>query len=1028
MRSSCRGFLILIALSCNVSTSSAAEFDLNGKHFTLADGLTIELAAGPEMTLRPICVDFDEQGRLYVAESSGSNEPVQKQLEEKPHSVLRLEDTDGDGVFDKRTVFADRLMFPEGCEWHDGSLYVAAPPQIWKLTDTDDDGVADDREVWFDGKTLTGCANDLHGPYTGPDGILYWCKGAFAEQTHHREVGEPFVTRASHIFRHDPLGGHVEPILTGGMDNPVEVAFTRDGEPILSCTFLQRPAGGNRDGLIHAVYGGVWGKVNGALDGHPRTGELMPPLVHLGAAAPCGLTRLDSDVWGREDTLLACSFNMHKITRHVLRPEGATYATTDDDLLVCDDVDFHPTDVIEDADGSLLVIDTGGWYKLCCPTSQLHKPDVPGAIYRVRRTDAAPVEDPRGLSLDWKDASPDDLAKRLHDSRHAVRLRAVDELGKRGAAAVSPLSELLRSSESVEARRLAVWALTRTHQPEMRSAVRIAFDDSDTSVRRTAAHSAGLWRDAASAESLRRMLNDANSHTRRVAAAALGRIGDPEAVDDLLVAASTADGDRFLHHAVTFALIEIGDAKRTRAGLSSDQPGTIRAALLALDQMPNGGLNAEGVISRLEAESLRETILFLLEQHPEWDASVADFLEVQLTAEAHAAVSAEDLQSLAARFATRPAVSDRLARLVTNGPAEADRHLVLKSMASRRKSLPSAWTTALVAVLNSEDKAAIPLAITVASSAETIEGDAEALRAALRAAAGKESLEPEARLLALRAASAGTHLDEKSFRFLQSQLSAEHSVNQRLLAADVLVASAVTPAQLQALSDSLPELGPMELDRVLPAFAKASDDETGRCLVEALSESDAAVDIAPEKLVAAFAKFSPDIVHLAKPLLERPQADAEARRARLDEMLAAVGTGDPRRGQAIFQSSKAACATCHAIGYLGGRIGPDLTRIGEIRTERDLLEAILFPNASFVRSYEPVVVLTTEGHVHNGIPREEADDSLTLATAADKTVSIPRDEIEEMRPGTVSIMPAGLEKQLTPQELADLVIFLKTAR
>ena len=110
------------------------------------DGFTIERMAGPPLVDRPITAAFDEQGRLYVADSSGSNDNVQKQLAEKPHRIVRLEDTDGDGKFDKRTVFADKMMFPEGTMWHDGSLYVAAPPSIWKLTDTDGDGVADQRD------------------------------------------------------------------------------------------------------------------------------------------------------------------------------------------------------------------------------------------------------------------------------------------------------------------------------------------------------------------------------------------------------------------------------------------------------------------------------------------------------------------------------------------------------------------------------------------------------------------------------------------------------------------------------------------------------------------------------------------------------------------------------------------------------------------------------------------------------------------------------------------------------------------
>ena len=179
---------------------------------TVPDGFEIERVAGPPLVDRPIVADFDEDGRLYVAESSGSNEKVEQQLAEKPHRILRLEDVDGDGIFDRRTVFADRMMLPEGAMWFDGSLYVAAPPSIWKLTDTDGDGVADVREEWFQGKTLTGCANDLHGPYLGPDGWIYWTKGAFAEQTYERPGQPPLVTKAAHVFRRRPGDAAVESV------------------------------------------------------------------------------------------------------------------------------------------------------------------------------------------------------------------------------------------------------------------------------------------------------------------------------------------------------------------------------------------------------------------------------------------------------------------------------------------------------------------------------------------------------------------------------------------------------------------------------------------------------------------------------------------------------------------------------------------------------------------------------------------------------------------------------------------------
>ena len=85
------------------------EVQLNGHTFTLPAGFEIDLVASSPLVDRPITAAFDDEGRLYVTDSSGSNDKVDKQLAEKPHRVVRLEDTDGDGRFDKSTVFADKI-------------------------------------------------------------------------------------------------------------------------------------------------------------------------------------------------------------------------------------------------------------------------------------------------------------------------------------------------------------------------------------------------------------------------------------------------------------------------------------------------------------------------------------------------------------------------------------------------------------------------------------------------------------------------------------------------------------------------------------------------------------------------------------------------------------------------------------------------------------------------------------------------------------------------------------------------------
>ena len=210
---------------------------------------------------------------------------------------------------------------------------------------------------------------------------------------------------------------------------------------------------GRRDGLAHAIYGGVYGKDHGVLAGHPRTGELMPMLVPMSAAAPCGFERYDSHVV-RTRSIATIFFSANSICARFrgtccgrraarLSPRTATLSPPIH-------VDFHPTDVLMDADGSLLVVDTGGWYKLCCPTSQLWKPDVLGGIYRVRRIDAQPVDDPRGREIPWSNLNVEQLWALLSDGRAAVRQRASQSLvGRRNRRPCTSSLHIWRSSACV---------------------------------------------------------------------------------------------------------------------------------------------------------------------------------------------------------------------------------------------------------------------------------------------------------------------------------------------------------------------------------------------------------------------------------------------------------------------------------------------------------------------------------------------------------------------------------------------------
>ena len=348
------------------------------------------------------------------------------------------------------------------------------------------------------------------------------------------------------------------------------------------------------------------------------------------------------------------------------------------------------------------------------------------------------------------------------------------------------------------------------------------------------------------------------------------------------------------------------------------------------------------------------------------------------------------------------------------------------------KEVPASWVEALASVLGGDDRELIGQAVATARAlpAEPRQGrhadPAPARDRRRRRGAGRRS--GSAALAAVPGGS--TAVEPATLRVpARASSTASSPPPSRSTAADVLSRARLDPAQLGALADALKTAGPLEVDRLLTAFEQSTDEAIGLKLVKVLGESSALLEPARRRHQAAPGEVRPaGPGRGARRCTPGSTSTRPSRRPSSTSSCRRSPSGDVRRGQAVFHSEKAACFTCHAIGYRGGNVGPDLTKVGQIRTERDLLEAIVYPSASFVRSYEPVVVATADGKVLNGLLQNETSDEIVLVTGANQEARIARADIEEIRPSTVSVMPAGLDQQLTTQELADLVAFLKACR
>ncbi|MCA9052259.1 MAG: PQQ-dependent sugar dehydrogenase [Planctomycetaceae bacterium] len=139
--------------------------------------------------------------------------------------------------------------------------------------------------------------------------------------------------------------------------------------------------------------------------------------------------------------------------------------------------------------------------------------------------------------------------------------------------------------------------------------------------------------------------------------------------------------------------------------------------------------------------------------------------------------------------------------------------------------------------------------------------------------------------------------------------------------------------------------------------------------------------------------------------------------------------GDADRGRRLFlESQTLLCRNCHRVDTAGKAVGPDLTAIGKQRSRAELLESILDPSRKFDPKFITYLVETRDGLVHTGLLVERSDSQITLRTAENKLIHVESSEIEQFQPQQRSLMPDLLFRDLTAEELADVLAYLESLR
>jgi len=946
--------------------------EVERRSFLVADGFEVNLYAADPLLAKPIQMNFDPAGRLWVA-SSGVY-PQIKPGAVADDKIVVLEDRDGDGKAESTRVFAGGLLIPTAVEPGDGGAYVGNSTELLHLRDTDGDGVADVRRVVLSGFGTEDTHHIVHTLRWGPEGLLYFNQSIYI----HSHIETPHGVRrlgGGGIWQLRPETMRLE-VFARGWVNSWGHAFDRFGQ-----SFATDGAGG--EGINYVLPGASY-----ATD--PTATRILRGL-NPGTPKECGLEIVDGrhlpDDW--QGNLITNDFRDNRVCRYVVGDDGAGYASRElTELVKTTHRAFRPIDVKMGPDGAIYIAD---WYNPIIQHGEVDFRDprrdhTRGRIWRISAKGRPLVERPKLV-----DAPVGALLDALKAPESWTRQQAKRVLKERGAGAVAAaltawIGTLGPAGGAADHHRLeALWTYQALDLPDAPLLGQLLKAE-DFRIRAAAVRVVGHWHDRLGdpIALLEPRVADESPRVRLEAVRSLAEIPSARAAG-VALGALEKPMDPFLDYALwlTARQLKLRWLPEFEAG-KTDLGGGARLAF---------ALNAIGspaVVAPL-LQSLREgkvaagqedaAIALIAGQGSPADLGVV--LDLALAGTTPAARRPPLLSSLIRASAARKAKpAGDLARL---GPLLAGGEEPLRIEAARAAG---AWKV----------EALRPALVELARTAATPEPLRRATMEGLADLGGPESRKALAELAAPGRPPA-----------------------RRIMAVEAL--ASLDPAAAAARAVELLE-GEGDSSGIYQAFLRRKEGPSA--LAAALAGRSLSADAAKLGLRAVRAS-SLNVPALLDALTRAGKLDGGAAELTPEQRSAFVADvarlGDPARGEAVFRRAELNCLRCHGIGGAGGQVGPDLSSIGASAPVDYLLDSLLQPNKAIKEGYHSLIVVTDAGQVYTGIKVRQTDSALILRDAESLDHAIPLAAIEEQAPGT-SLMPAGLTDTLTRAEFVDLVRFL----